>query len=112
VIGNDFNYGSGIGSNWWCVHLVSCFQGEPDRDNDPESEGAPIGGEAIEEYHGAVIYKESLRDYNPAAEGTIVVHELGHCTGPDHSDGWVMDPVPSSNQFSDVSLDKIRDKTW
>ena len=98
------------------VHLVGAFQPGADVDNDPSISGndeSEVYGEALESNMGILIYFETLRDALAAGAGAeelvTVVHELGHCLGPDHGDGGIMADGPS---FSDISLDKIRDKTY
>ncbi len=116
------------GDDFWAVHLLSGFQGPAGTglfggnigvDCDPfipnDDDNAAILGESSESTHACVIYRETIRDSMGLEpyEQWAVTHELGHLTGPDHSDSGVMDPrLEDGSSFTAASLAKIRAKQW
>jgi hypothetical protein len=121
-----------IGQNWcsghdvessaafWAHLVVSCYQGQTNDDLDPSDETPLLG--LCNEYGGAVIYLENIRDASRYGINFVMAHEVGHGSGcPDHPDNygttcifWFDENVDDwGDVFCDQCLNEMRkDANW
>lgn len=116
LFNTDFAWKNLVTDYFRAIHLVSGHQYSRDEDNDPDCEGG-IYGVSREDLHGALVFIEFHRDshapnYPTDEERYTVVHEVGHCIGPDENDGGIMNSSSTSPWFTALSVSKIRKKQW
>lgn len=110
------NLTNGGDQGFWQVQMLTAFQGDYDEDYDPNSwvTDTPASGEAYQQanvpyYNVGAWYLEIIREFpgNPP-EARVVAHEIGHQFGCDHSEGQLMGPSATSDNFTEASLAVIR----
>lgn len=110
-------------SRFWVRYIYTGFQDEAVTDLDPMHEPGSYGVAWGRKY--CEVYRETIRDNLatlvgapelPVEEVDIVLHEIGHTFDCEHTDNGVMGGsdgvgVFDSIDFSDVSLDRIRNRS-
>jgi hypothetical protein len=105
----------GLSKTFWIVQGLGAYEGESHKDNDPNTEIATRGIQAVSKGY-FLIYNETIRDFSNNTANTrseidvkkgVTFHECLHCFGVSHAQGGIMDSSSWVSTISNTVWDKL-----